>query len=198
MKRLISRIIVAVALVCVSICAAPVQAQTAKPVTAKTATPSAEVVLANTLKQSEGQKKSAMVIFHASWCGWCHKLDDALKSKTLKPIMDKYFITTHLTVLESKEKKADENVGADTLMKKWGGEQSGLPFYTFLDAKGKKIADSNAMPKNQNIGYPGAPEEIEAFMGILKRAAPAMTTEDAVIISEYLTQNAPKASSPAH
>ena len=81
-------------------------------------------------------------------------------------------------------------------MKKWGGEKSGLPFFVFLDATGKKVADSNVMPKNQNIGYPGAPEEIEAFMGLLKRAAPKMSPADAETINVYLKENAPKPAAP--
>ena len=65
-----------------------------------------------------------------------------------------------------------ENPGGKEIMAKLGGEKSGLPFYAFLDATGKKLADSNVMPtQNPNIGYPGSAEEIEAFGKLLKASA---------------------------
>lgn len=190
----ISFVVSVAALLCLGVMVAPVNAQTAAKVAAPIASAPAETVVGTAVKQAAVQKKTALVIFHASWCGWCHKLDDALNGATLKPVVDRYFVVTHLTVMESGDKKADENAGGETWMKKWGGEKSGLPFYVFLDAKGKKIADSNVMPKNQNIGYPGSPEEIEAFMTLLKRAAPKLSAPDAETMNAYLKENAPKPS----
>jgi hypothetical protein len=94
---------------------------------------------------------------------------------------------------ENADKKSLENAGADKLMASWGGARSGLPFMVFLDPKGKKLADSNAMgPKKTNIGYPTAPEEIVAFLDLLKKTAPRMNEKERKQISDYLTQNAPK------
>lgn len=84
-----------------------------------------------------------------------------------------------LDVMENKEKKELENPGGGYVLKDLGGAESGLPFYAWLDAKGRKIADSNVMPgKVKNIGYPGAPEEIEAFEALLKKTAPRMKSSD--------------------
>ena len=71
-------------------------------------------------------------------------------------------------------------------MKELGGEKSGLPFYAVLDASGKKLADSNVMPGNSNIGFPGSPEEIAAFDGILKQTAPRMTDRERALVTKHL------------
>ncbi len=98
----------------------------------------------------------------------------------------------NLDVMENGPKVAtDENPGGVAIMKTLGGEKSGLPFYAILDAKGKKLADSNVMPKNQNIGYPGSSEEIEAFGKILEKTAPKWKEADRLKLIDYLKQNAP-------
>jgi hypothetical protein len=73
-----------------------------------------------------------------------------------------------------------------------GGARAGLPFYAVLDANGKKQSDSLKMPGNQNIGYPGALEEITAFVSILKDTAPGMTEAQRKQVADHLTQNAPR------
>ena len=78
------------------------------------------------------------------------------------------------------------------ILANFGGTQSGLPFIVFLNKKGKMIANSNVMPENQNIGYPGSKEEIAAFIKLLKLSAPHMTDEQRTVISEYLEKNAPQ------
>ena len=77
-------------------------------------------------------------------------------------------------------------------MAKLGGEKSGLPFYVWLNAKGKKLANSNVMSENSNIGYPGSAEEIEAFGKLLKSSAKNMNDKQLETILDYLKKNAPK------
>ena len=60
-------------------------------------------------------------------------------------------------------------------------------------APGKKLADANAMPKAQNIGYPGSPEEILAFMDLIHKTAPRWSDADREKLQAYLIANAPKA-----
>ena len=45
--------------------------------TATTPAPAAEV-LAAALKTAGEQKKNVLLMFHASWCGWCHRMDTSL------------------------------------------------------------------------------------------------------------------------
>ena len=107
------------------------------------------------------------------------------------------FIITHLDVQERGDKiKELENPGGNEVMKSFGGEKSGLPFYVLLDAAGKKLADSNVMDKNSNIGYPGSDEEIAAFGKLLKVSAKHLSNENYSVIINYLKKNAPK-STPA-
>ena len=108
-------------------------------------------------------------------------------------MFDKNYVIVELDVLETGEKKEKfENAGGVEIMKNLGGEHSGLPFYAFLDAKGNKLADSNVMPKGMNIGYPGAPEEISAFMDLIKKTATRWSNSDQDKLKSFFVENAPK------
>jgi thioredoxin-related protein len=154
----------------------------------------AQNILDAALKNAVESNKSVFVIFHASWCSWCKRLDKVLSNEDMKKIFEDHFVVTHLDVMEKTPEKIEalENPGGNDIMKKMGGEKSGLPFSIFLDAKGNKLADSNVMPKNQNIGYPGTKEEIEAFIGLLKKGSTSITEKELTQVAEYLQKNAPK------
>lgn len=151
----------------------------------------ADAVLNAALQRAGGENKTVLLIFHASWCGWCKRLDAALESPDLKNIMNDHYVVSHLDVMESKANKKLENPGGNEMMGELGGAKSGLPFYAFLNREGKKIADSNVMPEDQNIGYPGSAEEIVAFEKLLKKTAPGMTDAQRGQIIAYLQKNAP-------
>jgi thiol:disulfide interchange protein len=154
---------------------------------------SANDLLQQSLVSAGSSGKTVWVIFHASWCSWCKRLDAALTNADVKPIVEKHFVLLHLDVMERGEKKAAlENPGGVELMKQFGGEKSGLPFYAFVNANGTKIGDSNVMPKESNIGYPGSPEEIDAFVKIVRAAAPKLSDAEAETIVTYLKTHAPK------
>jgi hypothetical protein len=89
-------------------------------------------------------------------------------------------------VQERDDKKPLENQGGQDLMDMWGGAKSGLPFYVFLDASGKKIADSNAMPDGGNIGFPGTAKEVGAFLDLVDKTAPRVSKGDRAKIASYL------------
>jgi thioredoxin-related protein len=152
----------------------------------------ARVLLKDAAKKATKEKKAVLVVFGASWCGWCHRLDAFLVHPDAKPILEENYVIVHLDVKESGPKKAQENPSGNEVLAELGGAEAGLPFYAFLNAKGDKIADSNAMPKNSNIGYPAAPEEITAFEGLLKKTAPRLKDDKRAKLIGWLKANAPK------
>lgn len=163
-----------------------IQAQETKP-------KSADIIMKIAMKQSKASHKNIMVMFHASWCSWCKRLDKAMQSPELKQIFEENFVITHLDVLERKGKiDSLENAGGQDLMKTYGGEKAGLPFCVIVDKSGKMIANSNAMPDKSNIGYPGSKEEVDLFVKLLKSGSKKLSKEKAAKITDYFIKNAPK------
>ena len=178
------KVMVVSALICFSL--SLISAQDSKP-------QQADKILNAAYKEAKTSDRNVFLIFHASWCSWCKRLEKAIQSDELKKILEDNFVITHLDVLERGDKITTlENPGGKEIMAKLGGEKSGLPFYVWLDANGEKLANSNVMSENSNIGYPGSAEEIEAFGKLLKSAAKNMDDKQLETILEYLKKNAPK------
>ena len=103
----------------------PSFAQTAKP-------KPADKILKTAIAEAKSSNKNVFVFFHASWCGWCKRLEKAITSDELKDIFNNNFVITHIDVLEREEKVEQlENPGGRDIMAKFGGEKSGLPFLCF-------------------------------------------------------------------
>lgn len=128
-----------------------------------------KAVIEAAVKMARKEKKNIFIHFGASWCGWCRLLEKVIALPEVKSLLEANYVMVELVALENGPKKALENEGSNEFMAKLGGEKSGLPFIVFLDKDAKKLADSNVMPKNQNIGCPAAPEEIVAFGELLKK-----------------------------
>ena len=128
-------------------------------------------------------------MFHASWCGWCHRLDQFIETPEIKPIVEKYFVPTWLTIQERAEKAALNTPGAGKVWDQSGaGRNTGLPFFAFLDEKGELIVNSlrPTGSSRENIGYPAEPEEIDWFITMLKKAAPGMSQEESDALEHRL------------
>ncbi len=143
---------------------------------------SATQVLDKSFAQAKKEKKNVIVLYHASWCKWCKLMEKNMEKAEVKPFFDKNYVTTFLTVQESKDKKNLENPGAEDILKKYKADQSGIPFWQIYDANGKLIADSfNA--KGENLGCPATKEEVAEFTEKLKKAS-KLTESDRQKIEE--------------
>ena len=159
----------------------------------------ADDVLKEAKAKAADQNKAIFLVFGASWCEACHQLDIFFALPKVAAILDKYFIVAKVTIGEGAAGHPDwDNPGSDTLLMKYGGMTSrgeaSLPFIALLDQKAKLIVNSNRPVKNnaggEGMGFPTEPEEISWFLGMLQKAAPAMTAEEAHIIQEGLREAA--------
>ena len=157
--------------------------------------PSSGDILEKAYKQARLENKNVFVIFHASWCGWCHKMDSSMNDNTCKKYFTDNYITCHLTVDESRDKKILENPGAVELRKKYNGEDAGLPFWLIFDQKGKLLADSKMRAdgagldtKGESIGCPASKEEVAYFIKLLKQTS-SLTAAQLAIIEERFSKN---------
>lgn len=139
----------------------------------------AEGLLRQAEKQAAKEHKNVLLIFHASWCGWCHRLDDLLGNKKLKPFFDSSYVIVHVDGMESPDKKADENPGWKEMMDKYGATNQGIPFWVIFSPKGKVLLDSkspndlDSSGKPGNMGFPdkSVPKDLNLFIEDLKKTS---------------------------
>jgi thiol-disulfide isomerase/thioredoxin len=150
----------------------------------------ADHVLAEAEATAAAEHKNVWVIFGASWCGWCHKLDGFINAPEVRPVLEQYFVIAHITVDEHGNKTSLDSPGGDDVRKRLGGDKnSGLPFFAFLDSADHVLVNSNrpvASKPAENIGFPSAPEEVDWFLMMLHRAAPSLGAEQARMIEARL------------
>jgi thioredoxin-related protein len=143
---------------------------------------SASAIMQKAYTQAGKENKKVFVMFHASWCGWCKKMDKNMTGEAAGKLFSDNYVVAHITVKESPKNKNLENAGGEDLLKKFKGEQAGLPFWVILDAKGNVLTDSfNA--KSENLGCPGTPEEVTEFSAKLKKTS-KLTDKQLAIIRE--------------
>ncbi len=143
----------------------------------------ADAALSAASRAGRSGKKNLLVVFHASWCGWCRKLETVLSTPEAKEVLDRHFEKVGLTVLERGEKQALENEGAEDLLDSLAGRDAGLPFTAVLDRKSRlPIATSNTGGPGTNVGFPSKGEEVDHFVGMLRKGAPRMTEAEAEVV----------------
>ena len=157
--------------------------------------PSAEKVLKRAYQQVAKEKKNVLVMFHASWCIWCHRMDSSLNDATCKKFFDDNYIIEHLVVDESRDKKMLENPGADELRKKYHGDGLGIPFWLIFDKDGKLLADSKMRPEGasmdaegNNSGCPANEIEVDYFLKVLQKTS-RLKAKQLEIIKTRFRQN---------
>src|SRR5437868_14233108 len=97
------------------------------------AAPTAEKILGDAYTQAAKENKNVLVMFHASWCIWCHKMDSSMNDNSCKNFFDDNYVVAHLDVMESPEKKDLENPAAMELLTRYKGADQGIPFWVVID-----------------------------------------------------------------
>jgi len=161
---------------------------------AQTSPQSAGEILKEAYKLADKEDKKVFIIFHASWCGWCHKMDKSLNDETCKKFFEDNFVIRHLVIDESDDKKNLENPGADEFRKKYNGDGQGVPFWLVFDKDGKMLADSkirkdgDGPEQGDNVGCPAAVNEVEYFISVLKKTS-KLNSDQLEIIRERFRKN---------
>jgi thioredoxin-related protein len=164
-------------------------------VTAQETPESSDKIMAEAYKLAAKEKKNVMVVFHASWCGWCKKFDASITDPLCKDFFDKSFVIRHLDILEQTAKKNLENPGATDLFNKYGGQGSGIPFFLIFDKKGKLLADSKIRAEGdgpekpgKNMGCPASDDEVAEFIKVLKKTS-KISDAEIIAVTERFKKN---------
>ena len=146
----------------------------------------AEVVIANAQRKAKAENKNVMVFFHASWCSWCRLMDKKMNLPETKELFDNNYVLASLEVQERGEKEKLENPNGEEWMSKYGGKDAGLPFFVFIDKKGK-VLENSLNDKKENLGCPSTKEEISSFISKLKRTS-KLTNDQLAVIENAFTE----------
>jgi thioredoxin-related protein len=146
---------------------------------------SADSILKEASQLAAKENKKVFIIFHASWCGWCHRMDSIMNNQACKKFFDDNYVVRHLVVFESQKYKDQENPGALELLKQYKAEKQGIPFWLIYDAKGNLLADSQSKP-GENTGCPATREEVDHFLKVLQKTSPLKKDQLAVIEKNFL------------
>jgi thiol-disulfide isomerase/thioredoxin len=156
---------------------------------------SATTILDDACLQAGKEGKNVMIVFHASWCGWCKKFEASIEDPSCKGFFDKHFIIKYLDILEKSDKKSLETPGAEELYNQSGGKGGGIPFFLIYDKNKKLVSDSKIRVAGdgpdkplQNIGCPASNEEVAAFIKILEKAV-KINAADKNAITERFKKN---------
>ena len=153
-------------------------------------------LLEKAYKQAANEKKNVFVIFHASWCGWCKKMEASINDSTCSAYFHRSYVFVHLTVLERGDLRKTENPGAEEMFTKYAGEKSGIPFFLIFDKKGKLLADSKIRKEGegldkpgQNMGCPAADDEVAVFVSLLRKTSKMTDAEAAAVTARFRKNN---------
>ena len=149
-------------------------------------------IMDDAYKLASKEGKSVMIVFHASWCGWCKKFEASVKDPSCKDFFEKHFIIRYLDILERGDKKTIENPEAIEVYNKYGGQDGGIPFFLIFDKNRTLLSDSKIRAAGdgpekplQNMGCPATEDEVASFIKILEKAAKVSDAEKTAIMERF-------------
>lgn len=151
-------------------------------------------VLSQAYSQAKKENKKVFVMFHASWCGWCRKMDTSMNDPACRKFFENNFVIRHLVVDESKDKKQLENPGASDLRDKYYGKDQGIPYWLIFDSNGNLLFDSKirktgeAIEMGENVGCPASEKEVAYFIDVLKKTT-SLKNDELEIIRKRFRKN---------
>jgi thioredoxin-related protein len=155
--------------------------------TAQKTPATADEIVAATVAKAKQEHKKALVMFHASWCEWCKKMDASINDSACKDYFYKNFAISVIDVFEYGEKTALNNPGGDSLYEKYGGN-NGLPFWIIFDENGNALATANLSKTGESIACPNEEDDVNAFVNVLKKYTP-ITPEEAKAVHDRFVKN---------
>ena len=156
--------------------------------------PTANDILVKAGDEAAIGNKKILIIFTASWCGWCHRMDDSMNDAVCKKFFDDNFVVRHFVVDESAEKKHLETPGAAAFRTLYHGDGQGIPFWLIFDKNGELLADSKMRKEGenrslgQNTGCPANEAEVNYFIEVLKKTTD-LNAEELATIRKRFRQN---------
>lgn len=154
----------------------------------------ADAILQEAKKLASKENKNILILFTASWCGWCHKMDKSIDDPSCKSFFEKNYVIRHIVVDETKDKRHLENPGGGEMKKQYHGEGLGIPFWLVFDKEGQLLADSKIRKEGEgpemgeNTGCPATAEEVDHFISVLKKTS-RMTDAQLEIVKKRFRRN---------
>ena len=145
--------------------------------------PSKDEIMNPAYVTAKKDNKNVFLMFDASWCTWCKRMDKNMSNDLCKDFFDDNYVIVHLAVNEyPEENKKLENPGAVDFYNSLRGDANGIPFWIIFDSEGN-VLDNSLDPNGNNIGSPVTKDEVEAFTAILKGTS-SLKEKDLNIITE--------------
>jgi len=140
------------------------------------------------------ENKNVFVMFTASWCGWCKKMDASIADSSCRDLFSSNYVIRHMVVDETPAKVSLENPGAKEFRARYFGDGQGIPYWMIFDKNGNILVDSKiredgeGLDKGTNTGCPATKDEVDHFIKALNKTS-TLTKDQLDIIRKRFRRN---------